>query len=57
MVDVYVLDKNLNLIGIIDTYSSLIWANRYKEDGDCELYVEATTENFNLLKKNYYLYR
>lgn len=57
MVDVYVLDENLNLIGIIDTYSSLIWANRYKEDGDCELYIEATTENFSLLKKNYYLYR
>lgn len=57
MIDVYVLDKDLNLIGIIDTYSSLIWANRYKEDGDCELYVKATTENFELLRKDYYLYR
>lgn len=57
MIDVYILDKDLNLIGIMDTYKSLIWASRYKEDGDCELYVEATSENLNLLRNDYYLYR
>ena len=37
MRDVYILDKNLQSIGIIDGYKSLIWANRYGKLGDCEL--------------------
>ena len=57
MIDIYVLDKNLNLIGVIDAYKSLIWANRYREVGDCELYLEANTTNFALLQEGYYLIR
>lgn len=57
MDDIYVLDKDLNQIGVVDTYKSCIWSNRYKETGDCELYVEATTEKMNLLKKGNYLIR
>lgn len=57
MNDVYVLDNNLNAIGVIDTYKSLIWASRYYEVGDCELYVVANTQNIQLLQKNYYLMR
>ena len=55
MRDVYVLDLNLNPIGIIDTYKSCIWSNRYKELGDCEVYVEANETTINLLQENYYL--
>lgn len=51
MIDVYILDGNLNQIGIIDTYVSLLWVNRYASEGDCELYVEATNENLSLLKR------
>ena len=54
---VYVLDKNLNLIGIVDAYKSLIWSNRYNELGDCELYLEATSVYLGLLQKGYYLVR
>lgn len=57
MDDVYVLDKNLMVIGIVDAYKSLIWSNRYNELGDCELYLEATTEALQLLQKDYYLMR
>ena len=57
MNDVYVLNTNLEPVGIIDSYKSLIWANRYKSVGDCEIYVPATMENLNLLQKNYYLMR
>ena len=57
MIDVYVLNKNLEQIGVIDNYKSLIWSNRYKEVGDCELYVSATIQNFELLKKGNYLIR
>ena len=55
--DVYVYDKNLLLVTVIDTYKSLIWANRYKEIGDCELYLEANPVNLDSLKIGYYLAR
>lgn len=55
MNDVYVLDRNIQAIGIVDSYKSLIWANRYRAVGDCELYVPATTENLTLLRKNNFL--
>lgn len=57
MIDIYVLNKDLEEIGIVDTYTSLIWVNRYDEIGDCELYIEATNENLALLKKGNYLSR
>lgn len=55
--DVYVLDENLQPIGLFDTYRSLIWANRYDKAGDCELYVEASIENLQLLSIGNYLTR
>lgn len=57
MNDVYVLNGNLETIGIIDSYKSLIWASRYNTVGDCELYVPATNENLTMLKKNNFLMR
>lgn len=55
--DVYVLDGNLEPIGLIDSYRSLIWANRYDKAGDCELYIDASVENFQLLSIGRYLTR
>lgn len=57
MQDIYVLDKNLSVAGIVDDYISCIWAKRYNELGDCELYLSATTDYLNLLQKGYYLIR
>lgn len=57
MVDIYVLNRDLEQIGLIDNYTSLIWATRYLDEGDCELYVEATTQTLELLRKNYFLAR
>lgn len=56
-IEIYVLDKNLNMVSIVDTYESLIWVNRYNEEGECELYTEATENNLNLFKKGYFLIR
>lgn len=55
MADLYVLDKNLNSKGIIDNYTSLIWADRYYEKGDCEVYMPATIKALNTLTKGDYL--
>ena len=57
MKDVYVLNKDLEMIGVIDSYKSLIWANRYNTVGDCELYVIATDNNLLLLQKGNFLMR
>lgn len=55
--ELYVLDANREQIGIIDDYKSLIWAKRYIQFGDCEIYVRACEEYFSLLRKGHYLYR
>lgn len=55
--NIYVLNKNLEAIGIVDTYTSCIWVNRYNDVGDCEIYVEATPGLLNLLQEDYYLMR
>lgn len=55
--DVYLLNKNLELVYIVDNYKSCIWANRYVEIGDCELYVPATYDLFTALRIGYYLIR
>lgn len=57
MDEIYILDKNLNVIGIADGYKSCIWANRYNDLGDCEIYTQATTENFQLFSIGNYLMR
>lgn len=55
--NIFILNNNFETVGIVDTYKSLIWANRYNDLGDCELYVPATNENMNLLKRGYYIRR
>ena len=55
--EMYVLNQNLEPIGIIENYKSCIWANRYKEVGDCEIYIEATNDNLKLFQKNNYIIR
>ena len=55
--EIYVLDGNLDKVAVIDCYKSLIWARRYVEVGDCELYAAATAENVAVLKEGYYLAR
>lgn len=55
--DVYVLDGNLDVIGIVDNYNSLIWANRYRGVGDCELYLGADPDMVDMLKIGRYLIR
>lgn len=57
MIELYVLNKNLERVDVIDSYTSLIWANRYNDVGDCELYVEASEKNLKSLKKGNYLIR
>lgn len=55
--DVYVLDKNFNRVGVCDDYKSIIWTVRYFKPGDFELYLPATDKNITLLKEDQYVVR
>lgn len=55
--EVYVLDRLYNQIGIIDDFASFIWAKRYIQFGDCELYISATNENIQLLQRGHFILR
>ena len=57
MIDIFVLDKNLKPVGIVDAYKSLIWADRYAKTGDCELYLGASAKALSLLQEGRYLIR
>lgn len=52
-----VLDKSFNMQGIIDDYSSLIWAMRYYTNGDFEITTAVTDKNLELLQKDFYIIR
>lgn len=54
---IYVYNQNLELIRIVTRYNSVIWAQRYQETGDCEIYLAATEENIQTFRLGYYLGR
>lgn len=54
---IHVLDREFNLVGVIDDYISVIWRPAYYDIGDFELYINASSEAVQLLRKNYYLVR
>ena len=55
--DLYILNKSLETIGIIDVYTSLIWNKKYFECGDFELYLPVTSRTINLLSRDNYITR
>lgn len=53
--DVLVLNTDIELVGIIDSYISLIWNDRYNEAGDFEILLPMDTPALNFIKEDYYL--
>ena len=54
---IYVFNKDLEPVGIVENYTSAFWINRYFTNGNCEVCVPATAENLQLFKIGYYLIR
>ena len=48
--DVYILGRDYNAVGVLDYCSSIIWTRRYCNVGDFELYIPATQEAIALCK-------
>lgn len=57
MNDVYVLNQDFTIAGVIDEYVSLIWRPSYSDIGDFELYMGATDKAVQLLQEDRYLVR
>lgn len=57
MNNVYVLNQNLELQGVIDEYISIIWRPAYSDIGDFEIYLDATDKAIGLLRENMYVVR
>lgn len=48
--DIYVYDEDYTLLGIVDTSTSVIWADRARQCGDFEIYISASAETLELLQ-------
>jgi len=55
--DLYILDPDINQLGIIDGYSSLRWRRRFFEPGEFELHCKASAENLALLREGNIIHR
>lgn len=55
--NIYVLDPQYNMIGIVDGYSSVIWTRRYQDAGDFEIYISASKYIIGLLQVDNVLIR
>lgn len=56
MIDIKVLDTEYNLVGIIDTYESFIWTDRFSSYGDFELYTPFDSNILDLCRQDYYIH-
>jgi len=56
-VDLWILDEDFARLGIVDTASSIIWANRARQCGDFEIYAPASAELLLLLQEDRFVVR
>jgi hypothetical protein len=50
--EIRIYNPDLNFLGVIENYTSLLWRRKYNESGQFELYVPTTKYNIELLKHN-----
>ena len=55
--ELYVLNKNLERISIVDEFESLIWCERYFEAGAVDLQLHATPKNIEIFDFGNYIMR
>ena len=55
--DLYIANTNFELVGVTDSYTSLIWTERYNDCGDFEIMISANDKNIDILQNGYYIKR
>lgn len=57
IMEFYILNKLFDVVGVIDTYISAIWTERYYESGDFEIYLPMDDEILNKVQKHFFIVR
>ena len=52
--NLYIYNSSVNLVAIVDQYSSLIWTDRFDDCGDFELTLPFEEKWKSVLQKDYY---
>lgn len=55
--ELYVCDQSFTRLGILGSFSYLLWRKRYSSHGEAELHVEVNTKNIDMLQKGNILFR
>lgn len=53
--DINILNTNYDIVGVLDSFTSLIWNVRYDEVGDFELKVPVSARDIEWLQEDYYI--
>lgn len=56
-IDLWIYSEDFTALAVIDTYNSLIWANRFRQCGDFEIYVSMSTEMADILQEGRWVVR
>lgn len=56
-VDLWIYSEDFQALAVVDTYNSLIWANRFRQCGDFEIYVSASDEMADILQEGRWVVR
>ncbi|MCS4464925.1 siphovirus ReqiPepy6 Gp37-like family protein [Clostridium botulinum] len=55
--ELYIFNRDLKLIGILDTFTSLRWIRRYSKTGEFELHCALNSSTLELLKRDNVVYK
>lgn len=55
--EIYIFNKDLNPLGVVDTFYSLSWIRRYHETGRFELHLALTHKNLDLFEIGNIIYK
>lgn len=55
--EIYVFNPNIELVHVIDEFTSLIWTRRYYKPGEFELHVPLTSDNIKYLIRDNIIYK
>ncbi len=55
--EIYILDRNLNIVGVISTYDSILWTEKVHEPGNIKAVFVFTEKMNRILQRGYLLYK
>ena len=56
-IDLWIYSEDLEALAVVDNYNSLIWANRFRQCGDFEIYVSVSADMIDMLQEGRWVVR